>query len=642
MEKLLFLIPLLPLAGAALSGAIHAGLAPRKSAGVVANLAVWGAFALALSLFLGLDPGGVMIARGFTWIQAGSFRAAFDLRLDSLSAVMILVVTGVSALIHLYSVGYMAHDEGFAKFFAYLNLFVFAMSLLVLGANMLLMFVGWEGVGLMSYLLIGFWYDREEGFAPEATPARAGQKAFIVNRIGDFGFLLGIFLLATHFGSLDYGVLKAKAASGALTPGLALAVGLLLFMGATGKSAQIPLYIWLPDAMAGPTPVSALIHAATMVTAGVYMVSRCSFIYVHAPIALGVVALVGGLTAALAAAIAVTQRDIKKVLAYSTVSQLGYMFLGCGAGAFSAAVFHLTTHAFFKALLFLGAGSVMHAMHEELDIVKMGGLKKYMPITYLTFLAGAFSLAGMPPFSGFFSKDEILWQTVRFGDPFHVALYALGALTAVFTAFYTFRMVSLTFLGKERFDPEQVHPHESPPTMTIPLVVLAILATVGGFLGLPHVFGHLNLIGPFVERSTAALEESGGLGHGAEWIFLLVGVGCALLGILPGWALYKAGPGWGERMARRLRPLHLLSYGKFFVDEIYAFLVVAPLRLFSLACALFDLAVVDGLVNGTARRCDEAGGAVNKVQDGKVSTYAAWFAAGALVLGIIVLVGVLR
>ncbi len=643
MENLLFLIPGLPLAGAILSGAIHAGLAPRKAAGIVSNLAVWGAFVVSIYLFFHLDPGAVLVSRGYTWIDASWLKVGFDLRLDTLSAVMILVVTGVSSLIHLYSIGYMAHDEGFAKFFSYLNLFVFAMSILVLSQNMLLMFVGWEGVGLMSYLLIGFWYEREKGFAPEATPPRAGQKAFVVNRIGDFGFLIGLFLLLTNYGTLDYSLLREKISAAGIPGALALGVGLLLFMGATGKSAQIPLFVWLPDAMAGPTPVSALIHAATMVTAGVYMVSRCSFISVHAPIAMGVVAVIGALTAALAAAIAVTQRDIKKVLAYSTVSQLGYMFLGCGVGAFSAAIFHVTTHAFFKALLFLGAGSVMHAMHDELDIVKMGGLRKYMPVTFLTFLVGALSLAGLPPFSGFFSKDEILWKTVEHGDLFHVVLYILGTATAVFTAFYTFRMFSLAFLGKERFDTRKLHPHEAPLTMTTSLVVLAVLAAVGGFLGLPQVFGRLNVIGPYLEETIAKLEQNhAGFSHSLEWIFLGIGTICALAGILAGINLYKEGPSWGEKVARKFRPLYLLSFGKFFIDEIYAFIVVAPLRLVSLGAALFDLSVIDGFVNGTARRCDEAGGAVGSIQDGKVNTYATWFAFGIVVLGIIVLVGVLR
>ena len=640
MENTLILIPLLPLAGAALCGLIQATTLPRWLAGLVGNLSVWAAFLLALLHFLDLPTGGVVTEHWFTWIDTDWLTVGFDLRLDSLSAVMTLVVTGVSALIHLYSVGYMQGDRGFPRFFAFLNLFVFAMTLLVLGANLLILFIGWEGVGLMSYLLIGYYYDREEGYAPEATPARAGQKAFIVNRIGDFGFLVGLFLLVTTLGSLDYAEILPRA--GELTGWLALAVPLLLFVGATGKSAQIPLFVWLPDAMAGPTPVSALIHAATMVTAGVYMVCRCSPLYVTSPTAMGVVAVVGGLTAALAAAIAVTQRDIKKVLAYSTVSQLGYMFLACGVGAFSAAIFHVTTHAFFKALLFLGAGSVMHAMKGELDIVRMGGLRRAMPITCITFLVGALSLAGLPPFSGFFSKDEILWKTAEQGTLFHLALYLLGAATALFTAFYTFRMFSLAFLGGERFDRAQVKPHESPFTMTLPLTALALLAAVAGFIGLPHVFGEVNLFAPYVDRSVAAAAGGHGLGHGWEWLFLLLGTGCAVAGILPGLALYRSGPEWGERMAARLKPLHLLSYGKFFVDEIYGFLVVAPLRLLSLGSALFDLSVIDGLVNGTAARCDEAGAALNRGQDGRVRSYAAWFAAGAVIIAIIVLVGVFR
>ncbi|MFQ5504995.1 MAG: NADH-quinone oxidoreductase subunit L, partial [Planctomycetota bacterium] len=511
MASLLALIPLLPLLGAVVCGVLHAAPRPRRElAGPVACLVVLGSFIVSAIGFAEVLGQGKLVYDGFSWIAVGELQLPFRLVMDPLSAFMSLIVTGVGFLIHVYSIGYMSKDEGKARYFAYLNLFIFAMSLLVLGGNLAILFVGWEGVGAMSYLLIGFWYDKEDGW-----PAEAGQKAFITNRVGDMGFLIGMFLLFQHYGTLDLGTIAA--APPLLRGEVATAICLLLFVGAIGKSAQIPLFVWLPDAMAGPTPVSALIHAATMVTAGVYMVCRMSFLFAQSPTAMAVVAGIGAATALFAATIALTQRDIKKVLAYSTVSQLGYMFLACGVGAWSAAIFHVGTHAFFKALLFLGAGSVIHGMHEEQDIFRMGGLRRFMPLTFVTFVIGALCLAGLPLTSGFFSKDEILWKTVSAGWSTSMLLWGLGAFTALLTAFYSFRLVSLTFFGEPRFDPGEVHPHESPRIMTMPLVILALLALGGGIMGIPEVLlPDANWIHHFLEPSFAKGESllgSGALPH---------------------------------------------------------------------------------------------------------------------------------
>jgi NADH-quinone oxidoreductase subunit L len=481
----IFLIPLFPLVGVLINGLLL-GRLPRPVVSFVACSTVGLSFVTSLLLFfelVGMEPAHRILQQTlFTWIPSASFNANVAFLLDPLSAVMILVVTGVGFLIHVYSTGYMHHDPCFGRYFTYLNLFTFSMLMLVLADNFLLMFVGWEGVGLCSYLLIGFWFEKK-------SAADAGKKAFIVNRIGDFGFLLGMFVIFWNIGSLDFLTVAEKApAIFVAGGGLITAACLLLFVGAIGKSAQIPLYVWLPDAMEGPTPVSALIHAATMVTAGVYMVARSSALYMLAPDALLVVAIIGAGTAFFAATIGLAQNDIKRVLAYSTVSQLGYMFLACGVAAFTAGIFHLVTHAFFKALLFLGAGSVIHAMSDQQDMRRMGGLKKYLPVTFGTMLIATLAISGIPGMSGFFSKDEILWKSFS-SDHGHWALWVIGVATAGLTAFYMFRLIYLTFYGKERMDDHtRGHIHESPRSMTVPLMILAVLSVVGGFVGVPHVF----------------------------------------------------------------------------------------------------------------------------------------------------------
>ena len=581
---------------------------------------VGAAFALAVAAVTSLPEGGSLSDHVYTWIVAGPFRADVSFRVDALSGIMLLVVTGVGFLIHVYSVGYMHGDPGFARFFAYLNLFMAAMLILVLADNLLLLFVGWEGVGLCSYLLIGFWWDKVEN-------AVAGKKAFIVNRIGDAGFLLGLFLLVWTLGSAGVWTLEVTAIEAHLdvlrdaTLGgvsVPLLIGLLLFVGATGKSAQIPLYVWLPDAMAGPTPVSALIHAATMVTAGVYMVARLHAVYALAPAALAVIAVVGTLTALLAATIALAQTDIKKVLAYSTVSQLGYLFLGLGVGAPAAAVFHLVTHAFFKALLFLGAGSVIHGMSGEQDMRRMGGLRTRMPVTFATMSVGALALSGLPPFSGFFSKDEILWNAAA-GPHASPVLCAIGLLVAFLTAFYTGRLVCLTFLGSSRVSAEAKHHlHESPGIMTGPLVVLAVLAFGGGFLPVPHV------LEPVLGHEHAP--------HTAPW-FMALATSLAVGGLGLAWFCYLARPDVPAAVAARLGGLYTLVRDKFRVDEVYEAAVVRPV----FAAAEFgarevDPKVIDGAVNGVGALAATASDVWRRLQTGNVQHYALSFLVGALVL----------
>ena len=509
----LWIVPLLPLLGAAANGIFGRRWSKRVVTGVALSSTTL-AFLAALETvreFLALPPDQVPWMKSyFTWISAGSFRADFALQVDQLTVIMLLVVTGVGWLIHIYSSGYMHDDPGYRRFFAYLNLFMFFMLILVLAANYLLLFVGWEGVGLCSYLLVGFYFLK-----PSAT--NAGNKAFWVNRIGDFGFLLGVLLIFRTFGSLDFAAVLPRAAAmpvdAAGQMGTLTVIALLLFVGAAGKSAQIPLYVWLPDAMEGPTPVSALIHAATMVTAGVYMVVRSHAIFQNAPMAMNLVAIVGCLTAFFAATIGLVQTDIKKVLAYSTVSQLGYMFLACGVGAFGAGVFHLMTHAFFKGLLFLAAGSVIHAMGGEQDMRKMGGLRKKIPVTFWTMCMATLAIAGAPGFSGFFSKDEILNEAARVSP----VLWGLGLLTAGLTSFYMFRLLFLTFFGTQQYDEHHVHVHESPKSMLGPLVVLAILAVGGGWMAAPQLWGGVNYFQHFLapvlstaggEASTVAATES--------------------------------------------------------------------------------------------------------------------------------------
>lgn len=585
-----------------------------------------------------LDPAQRQIIQElFLWIRSGNFAARFEFLFDSLSCVMALVVTWISFLIHVYSIGYMHEDPGYARYFTYLNMFVFFMLVLVLGNNFPLMFVGWEGVGLASYLLIGFWYD-------DSAKATAGRKAFIVNRIGDFGFILGIFLIFFVFGSVNYQEVFKKALDVefmSTVPVIAVtAVALLLFVGAVGKSAQFPLYVWLPDAMAGPTPVSALIHAATMVTAGIYMVARCNVFYSESPMAQMVVVSVAAFTAFLAATIAITQNDIKKVLAYSTVSQLGYMFMGVGAGAYAAGMFHLVTHAFFKALLFLGSGSVIHALSGEQDIRRMGGLRRFLPITSYTFLAGTLAISGVPLFSGFFSKDEILGALYEKGYTIH---WFIALLTAVLTAFYMLRLYIRTFEGETRMGEEtKHHVHESPPSMIIPLLILAVLSVVGGYIGVPEFMGKIVGIQPDIFQQfltpSIFIEEISRTAHHliGDWALVGLSTAAAFLGIGIAIYMYVVRPSLPEEIAKSptLSPFYLGSYGKWFVDEIYD---VAFVRTFvglskRVLWAVFDVIIIDGLVNGIADIAKGGAGIVRTAQAGILRFYAAVMAIGALAI----------
>jgi NADH-quinone oxidoreductase subunit L len=620
-------IVLLPLLGFLVNGAwylLGREKASAKAAGGLATAVIAASFLLSVASFFQLramEPGRRLLDELlFSWIAVGPLKIDFLLRLDPLSAVFILVITGVGALIHLYSIGYMAHDEAPGKFFAYLNLFCAMMLVLVLGGSLPVLFLGWEGVGLCSYLLISFRYTDPE-------KAKAGKKAFVVNRIGDLGFLLGSFLLFTLYRSFDFEVMRA--AGPLMTEQGALTVAcLLLFLGCTGKSAQLPLYLWLPDAMAGPTPVSALIHAATMVTSGIYLLARLSFLYLAAPTALAVIAVIGGLTAFFAATIAIAQNDIKKILAYSTISQLGYMFLACGVGAFGAGVFHVVTHAFFKALMFLGAGSVIHGMHEEQDIRKMGGLKDKMPKTYLTFAAGWLAICGIPPFSGFFSKDEILWKA--FSSPVgSAALWALGAVTAVLTALYMTRLFALTFLGTGRYDSHHP-PHESPASMTVPLMVLAVLSVAGGLIGIPH----LNVLEHWLEHTVAAAPE-GHVNPSMEWVLMAVSAGLAAITVVLGLKAYRGGN--ADKARSVAGPLYPGMESKWWGDELAETLVVRPIHGLSVGLwKIFDVAVLDRFVVGMGRLTRYAAETGRGVQTGSVQVYSF-----VLLLGLIATVGFL-
>jgi NADH-quinone oxidoreductase subunit L len=627
----LWIIPLLPLLGAAANG-LFGRAWPRRFINAVAlgstGLATLATAELARE-FARLDPAQIPWTRSyFTWILAGNFRADYSLQVDSLTLVMLGVVTGVGWLIHLYSTSYMAEDAGYRRFFAYLNLFMFFMLTLVLAANYVLMFVGWEGVGLSSYLLIGFWFLKK-------TATDAGNKAFWVNRIGDFGFLLGLFVLFRQFGTLDFSTVFQGAAGlpvESAGAGVLTAAALLLLAGATGKSAQIPLYVWLPDAMEGPTPVSALIHAATMVTAGVYMVARSHVLFLHAPMAMTAVAVIGCLTALFAASIALVQTDIKKVLAYSTVSQLGYMFLACGVGAFSAGVFHLMTHAFFKGLLFLGAGSVMHALGGEQDLRKMGGLRKHIPWTYGTMLAASLAIAGAPGFAGFFSKDEIL-LAARSGPYANLFLYTLGVVTAGMTSFYIFRLFFLTFHGAPRYDEGHAHVHESPPGMLAPLVVLAALSFAGGWWAAPHLLGGENYFEHFLAPVFAAVEmelpNPGTIGA-----LLGAPVVAGLGGFLIAWWMYVKNTAAPARLAESLRGAYRLLVGKYFVDELYRAAVVRPLIWLSTNVLWrgIDERGIDAGVNGLGRGAARSGDYLRRFTSGNTRSYAAWVIVGAVLL----------
>lgn len=623
----LALIPLLPLFGALV--AYFAGRLNKDLSGWIATAASALSFGWVVKCFLALGD-RVFEDNMFLWFSIGDLSVDFTLRFDHLTAVMCLVVTGIGTLIHLYSVGYMHEDEGRPRFFAYLNLFMFSMLLLVTGANLLVMFVGWEGVGLCSYLLIGFWFKN-------LAYAAAGRKAFVVNRIGDLGFLLGIFLLYREFGTVDFIELsQALLGQPAISsiPGITLGafctlVAACLFIGATGKSAQIPLFVWLPDAMAGPTPVSALIHAATMVTAGVYMIARLNILFAAAPLTAAVVVAVAVLTALVAATIAVTQNDIKKVLAYSTVSQLGFMFIAAGAGAYWVAVFHLVTHAFFKACLFLTAGSVIHGCHHEQDMRHMGGLKKYMPITTATYAVSTLAIAGIFPFAGYQSKHAILGALAgtpnEYLSPYVHALYLVASLTAFLTAFYMTRSFAMTFLGKYR---GHAHPHESPLTMTVPLMVLALLSTVGG-LALGGAFGeHLSL-----QEYLSSVVPFGAPHHHESIIESILGSWVGFAGVGLGLLFYTSLKEIPGQIYRAVLPLSKLSERKFFVDEIYCTLIVRPLEgLAAFLWRFFDQGLVDGAVNGTAAVIDISGEMVRGSQSGQVRQYAFFMFVGTVLL----------
>ncbi len=635
----LWIIPLLALLGSAINGLFGAKW-PNKIVNIVAVGSTGLSFAAALEAvreFTQLSPEQIpWVRQYFTWITAGTFRAGFDLQVDQLTVVMLVVVTGVGWLIHIYSTGYMAHEGGYYRFFSYLNLFMFFMLILVLAANYVLLFVGWEGVGLSSYLLIGFYFLKK-------SASDAGKKAFIVNRIGDFGFMLGMFLLFRTFGTLDFGALFDKAghwpADGMGQLGTLTIASLLLFMGACGKSAQVPLYVWLPDAMEGPTPVSALIHAATMVTAGVYVVARSHVLFTHAPTAMLIVGIVGCATAFFAATIGLVQTDIKRVLAYSTVSQLGYMFLACGVGAFSAGIFHLMTHAFFKALLFLAAGSVIHAMGGEQNMQHMGGLSKKIRWTYITMLTATLAIAGFPPLAGFFSKDSILLSAFlgENGGPNvgHV-LYGFGLLTALLTAFYMFRLVFLTFHGKQRYDEHHVHVHESPKSMLVPLMILAVLSVVGGWLAAPGLVGGTDYFAKFLDPvfgggESAAAESAA---RAAELPLAGVAFFTALLGLGIAFWFYLKQPGKPEALAKSMKGAYTTLLNKYYVDELYAAVVVNPLMWLStnVLWKAADVGAIDGTVNGIADTATAIGDSVRHTQSGNTRSYAVWVVIGALVI----------
>ncbi|MEW5993130.1 MAG: NADH-quinone oxidoreductase subunit L [Candidatus Zixiibacteriota bacterium] len=637
-SQYLYLVPLFPLIGFLVNGLLI-GRLPRPVISFVGCASVGLSFVTSVLLFFdlrALPPDARVIGQTlFSWIPAGSLHVDIGYLLDPLSAVMILMVSGVGFLIHVYSVGYMHHDPGYGRYFSYLNLFTFAMLTLVLADNFLLMFVGWEGVGLCSYLLIGFWFERK-------SASDAGKKAFIVNRVGDFGFLLGMFLIFWTVGSLEFRTVMEMAPSVFVAGGGVITmICLLLFVGAVGKSAQIPLYVWLPDAMEGPTPVSALIHAATMVTAGVYMIARTNVLYMLAPDALLVVAIIGAATAMYAATIGLAQNDIKRVLAYSTISQLGYMFLACGVAAFSAGIFHLITHAYFKALLFLGAGAVIHAMADEQDMRRMGGLKKYLPITYWTFLLATLAIAGIPGFSGFFSKDEILWKSFL-SQSGHPVFWIIGVATAALTAFYMFRLVYLTFHGAERMDDDtRSHLHEAPRSMTVPLIVLALLSVVGGWVGLPHVFGFTNhfehWLEPVMSHGSGAEEAhalaAAGRGAGTEIGLMVLTVVLILISIFAARTVYNRRPELATSLRQKLSGVHRLLLNKYYVDEIYGAIIVRPVVYLSLFLwKVMDVVVIDGFLNGLAGVYGEISTVMRRAQSGLVRGYATLFVVGVVIL----------
>jgi NADH-quinone oxidoreductase subunit L len=631
LQKIVGWIPLIPLIGFLINGLGRNQLSKRV-AGFIGSFSVLCAFALSVYVFFQVKGGNVYTAHYFDFINLSSLKIGFDFKIDQLSSLFLLIITGVGFLIHVYSTAYM-HEEpakDFAKYFSYLNLFIFSMLLLVMGGNYVIMFIGWEGVGLCSYLLIGFWFKNNEY-------TNAAKKAFVMNRIGDLGFLLAIFWLITKLGTVSYDEVFTTANLAKLSIADITGITLLMFVGATGKSAQIPLFTWLPDAMAGPTPVSALIHAATMVTAGIYMIARSNILYTMAPVTQCVVGIIGLFTALLAATIALKQNDIKKVLAYSTVSQLGYMFLGLGVGAYTGAVFHVMTHAFFKALLFLGAGSVIHAMGGEQDMRNMGGLKKYMSITNITFLLGCIAISGIPPFSGFFSKDEILSAAFA-KNPIY---WIIGVITAGMTAFYMFRLYAMTFLGKFRGTHEQEHHlHESPAAITFPLIVLAILAVVGGWVGIPEIFMHGgHKLGEFltpVFAQTNLYVQSHHLqhelAHNTEYMLMGASVLLALVAIVFAWNKYSK----YQKSETVPTGIGKVLQNKWYVDELYNAIIVRPLKSLSL---FFNNVVekkgIDGIVNGVGKTVNYGSRQLRWLQSGQVGAYVLLMVIGMLILFII-------
>ena len=623
--QMAYLIPLFPLIGFLINGLGRKYLS-KTMAGVIGSGVILISFLLSVYVFFSVQHGNTFNPHYFDFINIASLKVGFDFQIDQLSSLFLLIITGVGFLIHVYSTAYMHEEESkdFAKYFSFLNLFIFSMLLLVMGANYVIMFFGWEGVGLCSYLLIGYWFKNN-------NYNNAAKKAFIMNRIGDLGFLLALFWLVTKMGTVDFHTVFTNLSKLSVTD--ITGITLLLFVGAMGKSAQIPLYTWLPDAMAGPTPVSALIHAATMVTAGIYMIARSNILYTMAPVSQSVVAIVGLSTAILAATIALKQNDIKKVLAYSTVSQLGYMFLGLGVGAYTGAVFHVMTHAFFKALLFLGAGSVIHAMSGEQDMRNMGGLKKYMGITHITFLLGCLAIAGMPPFSGFFSKDEILAAAFAKSP----LLWGIGVAGALMTAFYMFRLYGMTFLGKFRGTDEQAHHlHESPRAITIPLIILAILAVIGGWIGIPEIFVHgghrlETFLSPvFAQSNAIAVKHE--MTRSTEYMLMIISVSLALVALIYAWIKFSK----YQKTNATETGLGKMLENKWYVDELYNGIIVKPIQsIANYFNGVVEKKGIDGFVNGVGKVINYSSRQVRLLQSGQVGAYVLLMVIGILVLFIV-------
>jgi NADH-quinone oxidoreductase subunit L len=641
MDKYI-LIPLLPLIAFAIN-IIFGKWVIKDRAHWIAIPAVAGSFILSIITFTEVAAGRIINYDIYSWIVSGDFRVSIGFLIDQLTAIMLIVVTSVSLLVHIYSVGYMHGDPGYYRFFSYLSLFTFSMLMLVTGNNLLQLYLGWELVGLCSYLLIGFWYKKK-------SPADAGKKAFIVNRVGDFGFGLGVIMTFLFLGTLHYteifngiGTLTGQTINMlGFNVDVITVIALLLFIGAVGKSAQIPLHVWLPDAMEGPTPVSALIHAATMVTAGVFMIARFNPVFSLSEVAMWTIAIVGAATALFAATIALVQNDIKRIVAYSTVSQLGYMFLACGVGAFGAGIFHLYTHAYFKALLFLGAGSVMHAMAGELDIKKMGGLKKHMPVTYWTFLIASLSIAGVPGLAGFFSKDEILWLAYNAGS-LGKFVWIIGTIVAALTAFYSFRIIFLTFHGKFRGTPksdnrQEHHLHESPKVMTIPLIILAVGAIAAGWVGIPELLGGGNWIAHFLEPVLGYPEVTAT--YSEKKMVIGIAIFAAVAGIFMAWVFYSLKPEIPKNLAANFKGIYTTLWSKYYVDELYDFIIVRPTKWIanSIVAEVTDSKIIEGIVNGVPSAIRNFGEKIRKVQTGYLQHYAMSMAIGLFVILALVLI----